>query len=118
MSWYRSRNKEALPNAEDFDAAADYSAKELEAFATAMLKDDIKESGNVENILFDDHLYNRRKREVYTTDGVPILEAPDMGTEFKTKNPGQTPIYNRTHPQGRKVNSEEQRRRNGASYYR
>lgn len=56
-------------------------------------------------ILFEEHFQSRRRREIYTVIGTPdpsIVQG----------------IYNRTHPQGRKVNSEVQRKRNGASYYR
>jgi hypothetical protein len=56
-------------------------------------------------ILFEEHLQNRRKREIYTQMGVPD---PSIVSG----------IYNRTHPQGRKVNSADQRKKNGASFYR
>jgi hypothetical protein len=56
-------------------------------------------------ILFENHLQDRRRREIYTTIGTPD---PSI----------QQGMYNRTHPQGRKVNSKEQRRRNGASFFR
>jgi hypothetical protein len=56
-------------------------------------------------ILFENHLQDRRRREIYTSIGTPD---PSI----------QQGMYNRTHPQGRKVNSKEQRRRNGASFFR
>lgn len=56
-------------------------------------------------ILFEEHLANRRRREILPANGVPD---PSIVAG----------IYNRTHPQGRKVNSEEQRRKNGASFFR
>lgn len=56
-------------------------------------------------ILFENHLQDRRRREIYTTVGTPD---PSI----------QRGMYNRTHPQGRKVNSQEQRKRNGASFFR
>jgi hypothetical protein len=56
-------------------------------------------------ILFEEHLHQRRRREIYNSMGVPD---PSIVAG----------IYNRTHPEGRKVNSEAQRKRNGASYYR
>ncbi len=56
-------------------------------------------------ILFENHLQDRRRREIYTTQGTPD---PSI----------QRGIYNRSHPQGRKINSAEQRKRNGASWYR
>lgn len=56
-------------------------------------------------ILFEEHFQSRRRREIYCTVGTP--------------DPSITQgIYNRTHPRGRKVNSEEQRKRNGASFFR
>ncbi len=56
-------------------------------------------------ILFEEHIAARRRREIYTTAGTPDPEIVSG-------------IYNRVHPQGRKVNSEEQRKKNGASFYR
>jgi len=56
-------------------------------------------------ILFENHLQDRRRREIYTSIGTPD---PSI----------QQGMYNRTHPQGRKVNSKDQRKKNGASYYR
>jgi hypothetical protein len=56
-------------------------------------------------ILFEEHLQQRRKREIHTAEGTPD---PNIVSG----------MYNRTHPQGRKVNSLEQRRKNGASWYR
>jgi hypothetical protein len=56
-------------------------------------------------ILFENHLQDRRRREIYTSVGTPD---PSI----------QRGMYNRTHPQGRKVNTKEQRRKNGASFFR
>lgn len=56
-------------------------------------------------ILFEEHFHSRKRREIYTSLGTPD---PSIVAG----------IYNRTHPQGRKVNSPEQRKRNGASWYR
>lgn len=56
-------------------------------------------------ILFEEHLKNRMRREIYTSLGHP---EPDIVSG----------LFNRTHPQGRKVNSEEQRKKHGASFYR
>lgn len=61
--------------------------------------------GGENPILFEEHFQSRRRREIYTTIGTPD---PSI----------QQGIYNRIHPQGRKVNSQEQRKRNGASFYR
>lgn len=56
-------------------------------------------------ILFANHLQDRRRREIYTSVGTPD---PSISRG----------MYHRTHPQGRKVNTKEQRQRNGASFYR
>jgi hypothetical protein len=56
-------------------------------------------------ILFENHLQDRRRREIYTSVGTPD---PSI----------QRGMYNRTHPQGRKVNTKEQRKKNGASFFR
>lgn len=56
-------------------------------------------------ILFEEHFQSRKRREIYTAQGTPD---PSIVSG----------MYNRVHPNGRKVNSEEQRKRNGASFYR
>jgi hypothetical protein len=56
-------------------------------------------------VLFEEHLKNRQRREIYTSVGTPD---PSIVAG----------LFNRTHPQGRKVNSSEQRKRHGASFYR
>lgn len=64
-------------------------------------------------ILFESHLYNRQRREIYVEAGTP-------DPAFTTDRFGR-PIqgmYNRTHPDGRKVNTKGQRIKNGASFYR
>jgi hypothetical protein len=62
-------------------------------------------NGGKHPVLFEEHLKNRQKREIYTSIGTP--------------DPGIVAgLYNRSHPQGRKINSEEARKRHGASYYR
>lgn len=61
--------------------------------------------GGANPILFEEHLHSRKRREIYTSVGTPD---PNIVSG----------IYNRTHPKGRKVNSPEQRKKNGASYFR
>jgi hypothetical protein len=56
-------------------------------------------------ILFEEHLQSRRRREIYPVEGTPD---PSIVSGS----------YNRTHPEGRKVNSKSQRQRHGASYFR
>lgn len=61
--------------------------------------------GGPNPILFENHLQDRRRREIYTSVGTPD---PSIAQG----------MYNRTHPQGRKVNSKDQRKKNGASFFR
>jgi hypothetical protein len=68
----------------------------------------------VNPILFETHIYNRKRREIYVKEGIPD-PAYTMDRWGKRPTPGQ---YYRTHPLGRKTNSQEQRARNGASYYK
>lgn len=65
----------------------------------------LKGIGGDNPILFEEHFQSRKRREIYTAQGTPD---PSIVSG----------MYNRVHPQGRKVNSEEQRKRNGASFYR
>ena len=128
MSTWRRRRRNELPDLSTFDESEDYTGRELEAFADAMLKADSKQFDNYgkqTGILFEDNLYNRRKREVYAkskeANGIvdPTLTASIASRDERgrVKGDGQT-MYNRTHPEGRKVNSPEQRKKNSASYYR
>lgn len=113
MAWYRWQQEERV-DPETFDPEEDYTPKQLEAYATAFLRRDKEENPDVYQnaILFDTQLRNRYSREVYNKYGVP-----DEEITHDKSNDGQT-MYNRTHPEGRKVNSQEQRSRHGASFYR
>lgn len=61
--------------------------------------------GGQNPILFEEHFQSRRRREIYNS-----LGSPDPAIV--------SGLYNRSHPQGRKVNSPEARAKHGASYYR
>lgn len=92
-----------------------YSAFELDEMATEILRAHARSTdletgktrgiGGDNPILFEEHLYSRKRREIYNQNGVPD---PSI-------NEG---MFWRTHPQGRKVNSDDQRKRHGASFYR
>lgn len=56
-------------------------------------------------ILCRQQLIDRKKREIYVNTGVPD---PSIASG----------LYFRSHPQGRRVNSPEARKKNGAGYYR
>ena len=74
----------------------------------------LREAGATEEcqFLFQEHIDPRWRKEVAPTEGTP-----DAAITFSLSPDGQT-MYNRQHPQGRKVNSDQQRKSNGASYYR
>jgi hypothetical protein len=101
----------------------EYTPRELDEIATQLLRDDAKEidpeTGKKKGIsgehpiLFEDHLYMRRRREIQTEAGIP-----DPAYTRDPRFPHQIPLYNRTSPNGRKVNSEKQRKEGGASFYR
>lgn len=67
----------------------------------------------VNPILFESHLYNRRRREIYVEAGTP--DPAFTMDRFGRPIHG---LYNRSHPDGRKINTKSQRAKNGASYYR
>jgi hypothetical protein len=64
-------------------------------------------------ILFESHLTSRKRREIMVESGTP-------DSAFNKNRWGRPDhlMYNRSHPEGRKINSQEQRTKSGASYYR
>ena len=99
----------------EYEEGKEYTKKELEQLTEQLLRAHAKSvdpsTGKARGIkgehpiLFAEHLYQRQKREILNENGVP---EPELVSG----------MYHRTHPQGRKVNSEIQRKRNGASYFR
>lgn len=98
-----------------FDEEKEYSGTELEAYADALLRADSKaegkEIGVYPAILFEEHLYNRRRREILCEQGYP-----DESITNALSNDHQT-IFNRSHPQGRRVATAAERAA-GSSFYR
>ncbi len=102
-------------NFDDYlDPEKNYTDLELEEIADLILKAHSQETledgrkrgiGGENPILFAEHIYARRRREIYPVNGTPD---PSLVAG----------IYNRTHPDGRKTNSEEARKKNGASYFK
>jgi hypothetical protein len=99
----------------EYEEGKEYNARELEQLADQFLRDNarsiVPETGKERGIggenpiLFAEHIYQRQKREILNENGVP--------------EPGLVKgIYYRAHPEGRKINTEEQRKKHGASYYR
>lgn len=112
--WKTYEDEEPIELEED-SVGSDFSGRQLEAAADLLLRTNAKEIdpgtgkergiGGDNPILFEDHLYQRRRREIQCASGTPDPEIV-------------AGLYNRQHPQGRRVNSPEQRSKNGASYYR
>ena len=65
-------------------------------------------------ILFESHLYNRRRRELLAAEGV-VDPAYTMDRWGKRPTHG---LYMRSHPLGRKTNTPEQRKAHGAGFYK
>jgi hypothetical protein len=63
-------------------------------------------------ILFEPHLYNRKRRELLAKEGV-VDPAYTMDRWGKRPTVG---LYGRSHPQGRKINSKKQRTLHGAGF--
>lgn len=92
-----------------FNPQENYTPSQLDAFATMILKADIKGGSSTLKgdapILFAEHLKTRYRREIYNRLGIPD---PSI----------QQGMYWRTHPEGRKINTEEARKKSGASFFR
>jgi hypothetical protein len=101
-----------LLEVEDFDPDAPWKPWELDVWADVFLRADEKRMEEEPAILFEEHIHERRRHEIYVASGTPDTELTNA-----TSKDGQT-MYWRQSPVGRKVNSEEQRKTNGASYYR
>lgn len=84
--------------APEFEDGRSYTRRELEAMADVMVE-------GFEDVLSRSQLASRLRREIYVTSGIP--------DPHKVSG-----LYWRTHPEGRTVNSDEQRQRNGAGFYR
>jgi hypothetical protein len=107
---------------EPFDPArTNYTATELEAYADELLMADARgidpETGKERGIkgdspiLFETHLKARARREVQTGSGM-------VEDHLTVNTMGQPGMYNRVEPRGgRKVNSEDARRKHGASFF-
>lgn len=96
--------------------------RELEEAADELLRAHAKEidpeTGKVRGlkgdapILFAEHLYSRRRREIQVTStGVP-------DPAYTLNDKGQPGMYWRVAPNGRRVNSTEARKNGGASFFR
>ena len=85
-----------------------YTPAQLDGFATMILRAHIKSGASLKGpapILMEEHLKTRHRREIYNKTGVPD---PSI----------QQGNYWRTHPEGRNVNTEDARKKSGASFYR
>lgn len=115
MPGWKRRPSFARQEAIVFEEGKDYTPRELEQLADQLLRAEARSIdpetgkergiGGDKPILFEEHIHQRRRREILNENGVPD---PALGRG----------LYFRTHPEGRKVNSEEARKKHGASYYR
>lgn len=116
MSGWAKKEEEDLPPYDQAKAdRGGYSGRELTFYANKILREAANEVdastgktrgiGGDNPILFEEHERARKRREIYNTNGVPD---PSLVAG----------IYNRSHPEGRKINSPEARKKHGASYYR
>lgn len=94
-----------LEGVPDYEEGCCYSEREKLLLAEKILRSDSKSPQEFPTVLFYEHLKERWKREIYTANGTPD---PSVASG----------LYWRTHPEGRKVNSDDQRKRNGAGFYR
>ena len=109
------------PERIEYEEGKHYTQRELDQLADQFLRDDAKSidaiTGKAKGIqgdnpiLFEEHLRKRASREIGNERGV-------ADPAYTLNSNGQPGMYNRVAPDGRKVNSEEQRRRNGASFFR
>ncbi len=106
-----TNRKEALAELEPFDPTQNYTERELSMHADKMLRDAGTDDTDVK-ILFQEHVEQRWRKEVRVESGTP-----DASITHALSKDNQT-MYNRQHPQGRKVNSAAQRKTHGASYFR
>jgi hypothetical protein len=127
IDMFRPRNVDPV-NFEDFDPKKEYTAEQLEAFATALLKKDradLKSQGRedeTKGILFDEQWYTKKKREVSVDaldiDGTLTNSMQEGLRPGVFKGDGQR-MYNRVHPtKGRKTNDRIARKEKGASFYK
>jgi hypothetical protein len=101
----RKRRWDHQEETPEYKQGETYTRRQLTLMADHILAQDPKPESEHPMIL-NEGMYERRlRREIYCKEGTPDPEIVSG-------------LYWRTHPQGRKVNSDEQRDRNGASYYR
>lgn len=88
--------------AHPFNPSAKHSRERLDVYATAILS--VNGVGSDDGVLYNRHLIERGRREIFNAHGVPELNIIEG-------------IYWRSHKSGRAVSTPEQRL-GGASYYR
>ncbi|MEM3008316.1 MAG: hypothetical protein QXU32_02415 [Nitrososphaerales archaeon] len=99
----------------EYEEGRKYSNWELEQLADQILRTHAKSVdpqtgkrrgiGGKDPVLFAEHLFQRQRREILNVNGIPEPELVQG-------------MYYRSHPEGRKVNSPEDRKRHRYGYYR
>jgi len=106
-----STRKEALLELPEFDPTrTDYTEYELSLYTDQMLRN--AGAADDARFLFQEHIEPRWRKEVRVESGTPDA------TITHSLSPDGVTMYNRQHKNGRKVNSDKQRKDSGASYYR
>jgi hypothetical protein len=115
VSGWKRRPAYDKNNLLEFEEGKEYTARELDQLTDQLLRAHARSIdpetgkergiGGEDPILFEEHIHQRRRREILNENGVPD---PSLASG----------LYFRTHPEGRKVNSEEARKRHGASFFR
>lgn len=112
---YTSR-KEFEKDLPEFDPNKTYTERELELYTNQILRADRNDRPEGPRILFQEHIEPDWRREV--SPGWDTADGRVDSIITNSTSPDGQRMYNRQHPQGRKVNSEAQRTLHGASYYR
>lgn len=115
----RDNDKHIIIDLNNLDPSSKYSSSSfMEQFAEAMLREDINKQESpqryqkhVLGIKFDGQLKKIETREKHSKSGTVDDSITAAGS------PDGQRIYNRSHPEGRKVNTEEQRKEHGSSYF-
>ncbi len=103
----------------NLDPSSKYASPHfMDQFGEAMLRADIgraespqRYQKHVLGVKFDGQLKKIETREKSASEGVVDQAITDAGS------PDGQRMYNRAHPEGRRVNTEEQRKEHGSSYF-
>ena len=115
----RDNEKHIKVDLKNLDPKSKYASQHfIEQFGEAMLRTDINKAESpqryqkhVVGVKFESQLKKITSREKHSKSGVVDDTITSAGS------PDGQRIYNRSHPEGRRVNTEEQRKEHGSSYF-